>query len=57
MTISFEIPYPKTREGKMIVDVLRGTLLREDNRKHVIGISHGFWDGDSILVEINEAAS
>ena len=40
--------------GKMVVDALKGVLIADDNRKHFIGVSHLFWDGDAIRVEIEE---
>lgn len=40
--------------GKMIVDGLKGILIKDDNRKHVIGISHYFHDENYIKIEIEE---
>lgn len=40
--------------GKMIVDALKGTLLVDDDRKHLVGVQHFFHDNDCILVELQE---
>ena len=40
--------------GKMILDALKGVLIADDNRQHVTGVHHLFWDGDGILVEVKE---
>lgn len=40
--------------GKMIVDSLKGHLIVDDTRKYFKGVSHEFWDGKEILVEIKE---
>lgn len=39
--------------GKAIVDALKPRILPEDNRKWVREITHRFWDGGAILVEIS----
>lgn len=38
--------------GKAFVDAMKGYILPEDNRQWVRKVSHEFWDGDSIHVEI-----
>ena len=38
--------------GKAFVDAMKGTLMEDDNRQWFKKVSHEFWDGDSILVEI-----
>lgn len=38
--------------GKMIVDAMRGRLLRDDSRRYVRSVTHRFHDEDYILVEI-----
>lgn len=38
--------------GKMILDAMKGYILRDDNRKWVKGVHHEFWDGKEILVEV-----
>lgn len=38
--------------GKAFVDAMKGYLLKDDNRRWFKRVSHEFWDGDSILVEI-----
>lgn len=40
--------------GKAFVDAMKGYLLPDDNRKWVRKVSHEFWDGVEILVEIRE---
>lgn len=40
--------------AKMIEDSLKGQLLTDDSRKYVTEIRHKFYDGDSIVVEIQE---
>lgn len=41
--------------GKMIVDAMRGRLLRNDSRRYVKSVTHKFHDEDYILVEVAEA--
>lgn len=41
--------------GKMTVDALKGWFIEDDSRKHVNGVSHEFWKGGKIMVEIEEA--
>ena len=38
--------------GKAIVDAMKGRLLRDDSRRWVRGVSHAFWDGGAIRVEV-----
>lgn len=40
--------------GKAFVDAMKGILIKDDNRRYVAKISHEFWDGDEILVEVKE---
>lgn len=42
--------------GKLTVDALKGWLIDDDSRAHVKGVSHEFWDGGCIMVEIEENA-
>lgn len=38
--------------GKAVVDALKGYLLPDDNRRWVRKVSHEFWPGGAIRVEI-----
>ena len=38
--------------GKAIVDAMKGYLLADDGTKYVRKVSHEFWDGDCIRVEV-----
>lgn len=38
--------------GKAIVDAMKGYLLADDGPKYVRKVSHEFWDGDCIRVEV-----
>lgn len=38
--------------GKMIVDALKGYLLTDDNRRWFRRVSHEFWGGGTIRVDI-----
>lgn len=38
--------------GKAVVDVLKGQILPDDNRKWVRKVSHEFWTGGCIRVEV-----
>ena len=40
--------------GKMIVDALKGAIIRDDNRQHIKSIRHTWHDDDWIEVEIEE---
>lgn len=42
--------------GKCIVDALKGQIIHDDNRKWLKAISHEFWDGKVIKVEIREVS-
>lgn len=39
--------------GKAVVDAMKGYLLPEDNRRWVKKVSHEFWEGKKIRVEIH----
>lgn len=43
--------------GKMILDAMKKYILPEDNRKWVRRVSHEFWDGKEILVEVRPYAA
>lgn len=38
--------------GKAVVDAMKGFILPDDNRRWVKKVSHEFWDGKKISVEI-----
>lgn len=38
--------------GKAFVDALKGYLIQDDNRAHFVGVTHLFWSGDTIKMEI-----
>lgn len=38
--------------GKAFVDAMKGYILPDDNRKWVRKVSHEFWDGETIQVEV-----
>lgn len=40
--------------GKAFLDAMKGYVLRDDSRKWVRKVSHEFWDGKEILVEVRE---
>lgn len=40
--------------GKAVVDAMKGILIKDDNRRCVVKVSHEFWDGEEILVEVKE---
>lgn len=40
--------------GKAIVDAMKKTLIENDDRRYVSKVSHAFWDGGEILVEVRE---
>ena len=40
--------------GKAVVDAMRGYLLPDENRRWVKKVSHEFWDGGCIRVEVAE---
>ena len=40
--------------GKMIVDAMKGYLLQDDSPRWVRRVTHEFWDGGCIGVEVRE---
>lgn len=40
--------------GKAILDALKGWIIIDDSRKYVKKISHEFWDGGKIKVEVRK---
>lgn len=38
--------------GKAVVDAMKGYILPDDNRRWVKKVSHAFWDGGKIRVEV-----
>lgn len=40
--------------GKAIVDAMKGYILPDDNRRWVKKVSHEFWDGGEIMVEVQD---
>lgn len=40
--------------GKAFVDAMKGYLLPDDNREWFRRVTHEFWDGDTIRVEVTE---
>lgn len=40
--------------GKAFVDAMKGCLLPDDNRQWFRRVSHEFWDGDTIRVEVRD---
>lgn len=42
--------------GKAAVDALKGVLLADDNPKHFVRVTHNFWHGGCIRVELTEVA-
>lgn len=38
--------------GKCVVDAMKGYILPDDNRRWVRKVSHEFWDGGEIRVEV-----
>lgn len=40
--------------GKMIMDVLKGHLIKDDSRKYVVRVIHEFHDKDFVEVEVRE---
>ena len=43
--------------GKAIVDAMKKAVIENDDRRYVEKISHEFWDGGEILVEVKERYS
>lgn len=37
------------------MDAMKGWVLPDDNRKWLVGVSHRFWDGEDVLVEVETA--
>lgn len=42
--------------GKAFVDAMKGYILPDDNRQWLKRVSHEFWDGDCIQVEVRYVA-
>ena len=40
--------------GKAIVDAMKKAVIENDDRRYVAKVSHEFWDGGEILVEVEE---
>lgn len=40
---------------KMIIDALKGWVIKDDDRRYISGIFDGWHDGDFIVVEVVEA--
>jgi len=40
--------------GKMIVDGMKGSIIKDDDRQHLIGVEHYFHDGKCISVTVME---
>lgn len=40
--------------GKAFLDAMKGYIIRDDNRRCVRRVSHEFWDGGAIQVEVRE---
>ena len=40
--------------GKMIVDALKGHLLQDDDRRHLVGVAHEFRQDGRITVTISD---
>lgn len=40
--------------GKAILDAMKGWILHDDNRRWVRKVSHEFWNGGEIRIEIEE---
>lgn len=40
--------------GKAFVDAMKGYILPDDNRRWFHRVTHEFWDGDTIRVEVKE---
>lgn len=41
--------------GKMILDALKGLVVKDDSRRYVTGVHHLFHRADYILVEVRDA--
>lgn len=40
--------------GKVILDAMKKTVIENDDRRFVAKVSHEFWDGGEILVEVKK---
>lgn len=40
--------------SKLIVDGLKGYLIEDDKRKYLVELDQQFWEGEGILVEVEE---
>lgn len=40
--------------AKLIIDGLKGFLIRNDDKKYVKEINHAYWDGNGVKLEISE---
>lgn len=40
--------------SKLIVDAMKGYLITDDTRKYFVRLEQKFWEGEGILVEVNE---
>ena len=40
--------------SKLIIDGLKGYLIEDDKRKYMVSLEQKFWDGEGILVEVEE---
>lgn len=40
--------------AKAVVDAMKGYLLADDSRRYYTAVSHSFWDGGCIGVEVEE---
>lgn len=40
--------------GKAFVDAMKGYILADDSPRHYQKVTHQFWDGDCIRVEVEE---
>lgn len=40
--------------GKLTVDALKGWVLTDDSPRYFVAVSHCFWDGGEIKVEVTE---
>lgn len=40
---------------KMIIDALKGWVIKDDDRRYISAITDGWHDGDCIIVEVTEA--
>ena len=40
--------------SKLIIDGLKGYLIEDDKRKYLVELDQQFWEGEGILVEVEE---